>query len=196
MAESGFDTENWPSSICSNRHGYRTSPTYGEDYIPDTMKFRLSLRIPELFSTSPIVKCDMSDLGSVQAFYWKLLGQKITLMWDDLPPVECFDETQPRSKGFCNFRSLDFVNLMTYDLYSYAPYDKLTGYNSPLYPNSWQTRIVSIAGNVVGMSINTVSYPPPKAKQTKQTTHKKQNNKTKTQKHTQNTKKQKSPKQQ
>lgn len=50
-------------------------------------------------------------------------------------------------------KSLDFVNLMCYDLHSYAIYDPVTGYNSPLYPKDWDKKIVIRSGNV-GWSSN------------------------------------------
>ena len=51
--------------------------------------------------------------------------------------------------GLYLFRSLDFINLMCYDYHSYALYDPVTGYNSPLYPNDWQKKIVIRTGNIV-----------------------------------------------
>ncbi|XP_052806908.1 acidic mammalian chitinase-like [Mya arenaria] len=45
-------------------------------------------------------------------------------------------------------KSLDFINLMCYDYYGYAVYDPVTGYNSPLYPQDWQKKIVIRGGNI------------------------------------------------
>ena len=38
---------------------------------------------------------------------------------------------------------------MCYDYHGYAPYDPVTGYNSPLYPTDWDKQIVLTEGNVV-----------------------------------------------
>ncbi|KAL4222582.1 hypothetical protein ACF0H5_018623 [Mactra antiquata] len=50
-------------------------------------------------------------------------------------------------------KSIDFINLMCYDFYSYALYDPVTNYNSPLYANDWQKKIVIRGGNI-GWSTN------------------------------------------
>ncbi|WAQ93559.1 CHIA-like protein [Mya arenaria] len=52
-------------------------------------------------------------------------------------------------------KSLDFINLMCYDYYGYAVYDPVTGYNSPLYPQDWQKKIVIRGGNIVCKFLNT-----------------------------------------
>jgi len=50
---------------------------------------------------------------------------------------------------YLDARTLDFINLMCYDYHGYAPYDPVTGYNSPLYPTDWDKQIVLTEGNVV-----------------------------------------------